>query len=90
MNPTPRDPIDHLTAIERTLSEQSETLDKLVKTVGRNRRRRLFASVCKTGIVAAGVLLLGKLVCDAEKATPIETEAEIDVSFDESSDESQE
>lgn len=87
MNPTPRDPIDHLTAIERTLSEQSETLDKLVKTVGRNRRRRLFASVCKTGIVAAGVLLLGKLVCDAEKATPIETEAE---TVEESSDGSQE
>ena len=87
MCPTPHDPIEHLTAIERTLSEQSETLDKLVKTVGRNRRRRLFASVCKTGIVAAGVLLLGKLVCDAEKERPIETEAE---TVAESSDESQE
>lgn len=87
MNPTPHDPIEHLTAIERTLSEQSETLDKLVKDVGRNRRRRLFAGVCKTGIVAAGVLLLGKLVCDAEKARPIETEAD---PVEESSEESQE
>ena len=87
MNPTPQDPIYHLTAIERTLSEQSETLDKLVKDVGRNRRRRLFASICKTGIVAAGVLLLGKLVSDSEKNNPIETEAE---TVEESSDESQE
>ena len=87
MNPTPYDPIDHLTAIERTLSEQSETLDKLVKDVGRNRRRRLFSSICKTGIVAAGVLLLGKLVSDSEKNNPIETEAE---TVEESSDESQE
>lgn len=86
MLPTPHDPIEHLTAIERTLSEQSETLDKLVKEVGRNRRRRLFAGMCKTGIVAAGIVLLGKLVCDSEKARPIETEAN---PVEESNDDSQ-